>query len=92
MWSDILAVAAMFSVVVNDMKRNATAAVKALSAGLIAAAVLATPATAREVSNRNAAAENARAAGRVDGHVGNAIARRSRQGGSCDVGDNPHLC
>jgi hypothetical protein len=68
--------------------------IKLLSAGLIATALLTTPAIAREsgVASRHAA-EKADAsafptARYHDGHVG----FPAPDGENCDVGDNPHIC
>ena len=79
---------------------------KLLSAALIAAAMLATPAMARtsNVTSRHLA-ENANASAfstahhiDVDGHVGiraprvGMFATAPSDGENCDVGDNPHTC
>jgi hypothetical protein len=75
-----------------------------LSAALIAAAMLATPAMARtsHVTSRHLAEDaNASAsptARYVDGRVGirapriRAFATAPLDGGTCDVGDNPFIC
>jgi hypothetical protein len=77
---------------------------KSLSAALIAAAMLATPAMActRHVTSRHLAKDaNASAsptARHIDGRVGirapraGAFATRPAPGGVCDVGDNPFIC
>jgi hypothetical protein len=78
--------------------------IKFLSAGLIAAAVFATPVMAREYSaaSRHAAEEvNAHAVHYGEGHVGVAMPHVGAfiaappdggEGESCDVGDTPHIC
>jgi hypothetical protein len=77
--------------------------IKLLSAGLIAAAMLATPAIAREnhIAERHVAGEtNARtspAAHYLDGRVGISAPRvralpAPPDGENCDVGDNPFIC
>jgi hypothetical protein len=77
--------------------------IKLLSAGLIATALLATPAMAREsgVASRYVAEKaNASAfpaARYFDGHVGIPAPRvgvlpAPPDGENCDVGDNPHIC
>ena len=77
---------------------------KLLSAALIAAAMLATPAMARtsHVTSRHLA-ENANASASptaryIDGRVGiraphvGAFATTRSDGGTCDVGDDPFIC
>ena len=78
--------------------------IKLFSAGLIAAAMLATPAMARtsHVTSRHFAAQaNASAsptARYIDGHVGISAPRVGAfppappDGENCDVGDNPFIC
>jgi hypothetical protein len=78
--------------------------IKLLSAGLIATAMLASPAMARtsHVTSRYLAEDaNAHAsptARYIDGHVGipaprvGAFATAPPDGENCDVGDNPHVC
>jgi hypothetical protein len=77
---------------------------KSLSAALIAAAMLATPATARtrHVTSwhlaKDANASASPTAHHIDGRVGirapraGAFATRPAPGGACDVGDNPFIC
>jgi hypothetical protein len=77
---------------------------KLLSAALIAAAMLATPAMARtsHITSRHLA-EDANASASptalyIDGRVGiraprvGAFATAPSDGGTCDVGDNPFIC
>ena len=76
---------------------------KLLSAAMIAAAMLATPAMAREshVTSRHHANANASAspnARHIDGRVGipaprvGAFPPAPPDGENCDVGDNPFIC
>jgi hypothetical protein len=78
--------------------------IKLLSAGLIAIAILATPAMAREhyVAQRHVSEEEANTSASptaryIDGHVGIRAPRVGAlpappDGENCDVGDNPFIC
>jgi hypothetical protein len=73
---------------------------KLLSAALIAAVMLATPAMARtsHVTSRHLAASVSPTAHYISGPVGiraprvGAFATAPSDGGTCDVGDNPRIC